>query len=168
MVSDADCLQFDQVVEVGQKIKMSGNFHFKKENYTLATTKYKKALRYLNRLHDEGVDMTADQEKKLLELQANCLLNSAASHLKNRRYEDALNDCDEALDIDSDNAKALYRKGQALHGNRDYDNSLKILYSALKLAPTDKSINAEIVAVKGEIQAYKAQEKRAFSKLFAT
>lgn len=161
------CFQFDQVVEAGQKIKISGNYHFKKENYTLATNKYKKALRYLNRLHD-GEEMSSEQEKRLLELQANCLLNSAASHLKNRRYEDALNDCNEALDIDSENAKALFRKGQALHGNRDYDNSLKTLYTALKLAPSDKSINAEIIAVKGEIQAYKAQEKRAFSKLFAT
>lgn len=112
--------------------------------------------------------MKEEEEKKLLELQANCLLNSAACHLKNQRYEEALNDCNEALDIDSENAKALFRKGQALHGNRDYDTSLKTLYSALKLAPTDKSINAEIIAVKGEIQAYRAAEKKAFSKLFST
>lgn len=151
---------------MGQKIKLSGNYHFKREDYTRATSKYKKALRYLNRLHDE-VAMNEEQEKKLLQLQANCLLNSAACHLKNQRYEEALNDCNEALDIDSDNAKALFRKGQALHGNRDYDTSLKTLYSALKLAPTDKSINAEIIAVKGEIQAYRAAEKKAFSKLFA-
>ena len=69
--------------------------------------------------------------------------------------------------MSADNVKALYRKGQALHGKRDFDKSLETLSSALKLAPNDGAIKSEIVAVKREIQAYKDREKKAFSKMFA-
>ena len=179
-----DLTDYDTVIQVGEDIKSSGNMYFKKEDFVTAGMKYKKALRYLNKLHEpceentfgEGrsppttlptpIDLTTEQEKKLLQLELNCLLNSAACKLKQKHYESALEDCVEALDIAPDNAKAWFRKGQALHGSRDYQSSLHALTRAQKLAPTDKSINSEIVAVKGEIQAYKNLEKKAYSKLF--
>ncbi len=84
-----------------------------------------------------------------------------------KRYDSALESLNEALDIAPDNAKALYRRGQAFHGKREYDKSLTDLQEAQKLAPNDKAIASEIAAVKGEIQAYKARERKAYSKLFS-
>lgn len=79
----------------------------------------------------------------------------------------ALEDCEEALENSAENVKALFRKGQALHGKRDYDKAMEVLSTAQKLAPNDKAINSELVAVRGEIQTYKAKERKAFSKMFA-
>ena len=73
----------------------------------------------------------------------------------------------EALDIAPDNPKALYRRGQAFHGKREYEKSLTDLQKAQNLAPNDKSIASELAAVKGEIQAYKAKERKAYAKMFA-
>lgn len=61
---------------VGEKIKLAGNFYFKKADYVTAGVRYKKALRYLNKLHDGNVIEKGDEvEKKLLELELQCLLN---------------------------------------------------------------------------------------------
>lgn len=73
----------------------------------------------------------------------------------------------ETLEIAPDNAKALYRRGQAWHGKREYEKSVQDLKKALQYAPKDKSIVSELVAVKGEIQAYHSEEKQVFSKLFS-
>ncbi len=92
---------------------------------------------------------------------------SSACLLRLKRYDSALESLNEALDIAPDNAKALYRRGQAFHGKREYEKSLTDLQEAQKLAPNDKAIASEIAAVKGEIQAYKARERKAYSKLFS-
>lgn len=84
-----------------------------------------------------------------------------------KQYQATIEDCDEALDIAPDNPKALFRKGQALHGLGDYENSFKVLNQAIKLAPNDKAIHSELAAVRGEIQAYKAKERQVYSKLFS-
>lgn len=164
--SDLNLAEFNQVYSAAEVIKNSGNLFFKKGDYVSAGSKYKKALRYLNKFHDEETTLKPDDEKNLSNLEVNCLLNSAACKLKLHQYSLALEDCDEALDMSPDLAKAWFRKGQALHGSRDYENALKSLHKALQLAPGDRSIQSEIVAVKGEIQAYKANEKRAYAKFF--
>lgn len=87
--------------------------------------------------------------------------------MKLKRYDAALEAINDALDIAPDNAKALFRRGQAWHGKREYEKSLMDLQKALKLAPNDKAIASEIAAVKGEIQAYRARERQAYSKMFS-
>jgi peptidyl-prolyl isomerase D len=92
---------------------------------------------------------------------------SAACLLRLKKYDSALEVLNEALDIGPDNAKALYRRGQAFHGRREYDKSLADLQRAQSLAPNDKSITSELAAVKGEIEAYKARERKAYAKMFS-
>lgn len=163
--SDLDFSQIEAIKEVAEKIKSSGNSYFKRGDYELAARKYKKALNYLNRIHDTN-ELSGDDENKIVAITLHCILNSAASKLKLKQYDSALEDCDEALEIEANNPKALYRRGQAHHGNCDYERSLTDLQAAQKLAPHDKAIVSEIAAVKGEIQAYKTREKQAYAKMF--
>ncbi|XP_023224831.1 LOW QUALITY PROTEIN: peptidyl-prolyl cis-trans isomerase D-like [Centruroides sculpturatus] len=164
--SDLDFTQLDAIVQIANAIKSSGNIYFNKEDFVTANLKYKKALRYLNRLHEVN-DLKKEEEKKLSSIVLPCILNSAACKIKLKRYDAAIEDCNEALDIESQSSKALFRRGQAYHGSRDYERSLADLHEALRLTPNNKAIIAEITAVKGEIQAYKAKEKKAYAKLFA-
>lgn len=46
-----------------------------------------------------------------------------------------------------------------------FDSFQVDLQKALKLAPNDKSINSEIMAVKGEIQAYNRKEDKSYSEI---
>jgi hypothetical protein len=57
-------IKVEEVLQIGEKIKSSGNFYFKKEDFVNANRKYKKALRYLNKLHES--DMSDEIEKRIL------------------------------------------------------------------------------------------------------
>ncbi|XP_042897020.1 peptidyl-prolyl cis-trans isomerase D [Parasteatoda tepidariorum] len=164
--SDLDFNDIDEILCIAEKIKWAGNIYFKKDDYYSAVRKYKKSLRYLNKLH-ELHENVPNLDKRTSPIVVPCILNSAACKLKLKQYDRALEDCDEALDIDPTNAKALYRRGQAFHALSDYDRSLTDLLAARKIAPHDKSVMAEIAAVRGEMQAYKARERQVYSKLFA-
>lgn len=163
--SDVNFKEIDQVLQIAEQIKSSGNTFFKKGDFVAANMKYKKALRYLNELHEVN-EANSDLVKRMNSLVLPCILNSAASKIKLKLYDAALEDCDEALDIEPKNPKALFRRGQAFHGKSDYERSLADLQEALKLAPSDKSVMSELAAVKGEIQAYKARERKAYAKMF--
>ncbi|XP_064482272.1 peptidyl-prolyl cis-trans isomerase D-like [Ornithodoros turicata] len=163
--SDLDFTEIDYVLIVAEKIKQSGNHYFRKEDFVRANSKYKKALRYLNKLHEVN-DLSKEQETQIVVVVLPCILNSAASKLKLKQYDRALDDCDEALDLEPRHPKALFRRGQAFHGMRDYDKSMADLRQALLLAPNDKAILSEMAAVRGEMQAYKAKERKAYSRLF--
>lgn len=163
--SDFDFSNIEHIMCVAEKIRQSGNHYFRREDYILANAKYKKALRYLNRLHEVN-ELSKEQESQIAVVVLPCILNSAASKLKLKRYHQALDDCDEALDLEPKHPKALFRRGQAFHGMRDYEKSMANLQQALSLSPNNKAILSEIAAVKGEMQAYKAKERKAYAKLF--
>ncbi|GFS41653.1 peptidyl-prolyl cis-trans isomerase D [Trichonephila inaurata madagascariensis] len=162
---ELDFKDIDHILWVAEQVKISGNSFFRKEDFITANMKYKKALRYLNKLHEVN-EVDEVLEKRLNALVLPCILNSAACKLKLKLYDRALEDCDEALDIEAKNPKALYRRGQAFHGKGDYERSLADLHQALRLAPNDRSVIAELAAVRGEMQAYKAKERKAYAKFF--
>lgn len=58
------------------------------------------------------VDFSPEEEDKLLEVKIKCLNNLAASQLKLDHYEAALRSCNQVLEQQPDNIKALFRKGK--------------------------------------------------------
>lgn len=173
------------MLQVSDSVRVAGNAFFRHGEHMIALFKYKKSLRYLNKLHES--DISNETEQKLLALEIPCLLNwqvylgaserigltqlfsfSAACYLKKKKYDLAIEVLNEALEMAPENAKALFRRGQAFHGKREYEKSVHDLQKALQYAPNDKSIMSELVAVKGEIQAYHSNEKQKFARLFSS
>lgn len=173
--SPTDFTKFTEVADVAEKIKTIGNEQFKLGKYELAQQKYLKALRYLEHGDSDSIsssdseDDASDEEKsnRHKSVALPCYLNSAACYLKLKNYDEALHSCNEALDLEENNVKALFRRGQAYAGFQDYDKSLADLHAAAKLAPGDKGIRSEIVRVNKLIEEYKQKERKKYSKLFA-
>ncbi|KAM7290115.1 peptidyl-prolyl cis-trans isomerase 7 isoform X2 [Ixodes scapularis] len=92
---DFDFTNIENIMCVAEKIRQSGNHYFRKEDFVRAHSKYKKALRYLNKLHEVN-ELSKEQESKIAAVVLPCILNSAASKLKLKRYDQALDDCDES------------------------------------------------------------------------
>eukprot|EP01018_Ginkgo_biloba_P013722 Gb_24395 [translate_table: standard] len=71
--------------------------------------------------------------------------NRAETWLKLNNFEQALCDCDKALEIDSQHLKTIYRKGRALHGLQQYEEAITCLQSALNpnnINPNNNNNNA--------------------------
>jgi len=77
-----------------------------------------------------------------------CYLNLAACNLKLRNSKDAIDACNEALKLEPNNVKALYRKARAElmscgQDKEKYMSGLKNLENAMKLDPSNEHIKNE-------------------------
>ncbi|XP_051145406.1 peptidyl-prolyl cis-trans isomerase CYP40 isoform X2 [Andrographis paniculata] len=147
------------------KIKGYGNEHFKKEDYKMALRKYRKALRYLDVCWEkEGID--EDKSSYLRKVKAQIFTNSSACKLKIGDLKGALLDADFAMRDGENNAKALFRQGQAHTALHDIDAAVESFKKALELEPNDGAIKKHLAAAKKKIADRREQERKAYAKMF--
>lgn len=162
--SDIDFKDVDKVHNVAEDLKNIGNNLFKSQDWKGAVKKYSKALRYLEFGGDE---FDEEIQKKLEPVALSCFLNTAACKLKLQQWQEALDNCTEALELDSKNTKALFRRAQANAGLKDFSKAMEDLKKAQEITPDDKAIIGEMKKVQLKIQEEKEKEKKMFAKMFA-
>ncbi|KAK2904442.1 peptidyl-prolyl cis-trans isomerase D [Channa argus] len=162
--SDIDFKDVDKVLSVAEDVKNIGNKLFKNQDWIGAVNKYSKALRYLEVGGDELEEAV---EQKLEPIALSCYLNTAACKLKMQLWQDALDNCDEALQLDKANTKALFRRAQAWQGLKEYSKAMADLKKAQEITPEDKAISSEMKRVQLKIQEEKEKEKKIYAKMFA-
>ncbi|CAK7329816.1 unnamed protein product [Dovyalis caffra] len=148
-------------------IKAFGNEHFKKQDYKMALRKYRKALRYLDICWEkEGID--EEKSSALRKTKSQIFTNSAAAKLKLGDLKGALVDTDFAIRDGENNAKALFRQGQAYMALNDVDAAEESFKKALQLEPNDAGIKRELNAARKKINERRDREKRQYEKMFKT
>lgn len=164
--SDISFKDVEQVLTVAEDLKNIGNTLFKNQDWKAAVKKYGKALRYLEL---SGVQLEEEEEaqKKLEPTVVSCYLNTAACKLKLQLWQEALDSCNEALDLSETNTKALFRRAQAWQGLKDYSQAMMDLKKAQEVSPEDKAIINEMKRVQLKIQEEKEKEKKIYAKMFA-
>ncbi|XP_053318199.1 peptidyl-prolyl cis-trans isomerase FKBP8-like [Spea bombifrons] len=129
-------------ISLGNQKRECGNFHFEREEYRSAMHSYSQALSILT---PNSTDLlSSEEEEEIREHRIKCLNNLAATQLKLHHFDDVINSCNAVLEMDVNNAKALYRKGKVLSERGEYEEAMVILKQALKLEPTTKAIHAEL------------------------
>ncbi|NXH10747.1 TOM34 protein, partial [Bucco capensis] len=101
--------------EKARTLKEEGNELVKKGNHKKAVEKYSESIK----LNQECATYT----------------NRALCYLTLKQYKEAVQDCTEALRLDPENVKALYRRAQALKELKDYKSGIADLKSLLKTEP---------------------------------
>ncbi|XP_015770245.1 PREDICTED: peptidyl-prolyl cis-trans isomerase D-like [Acropora digitifera] len=170
----------DKVLMEVELLKSIGNEQFKAQNYEVAEKKYAKTLRYLKRIDsDDETDSSEGEndapkdekasgsEEKIKTLSISCYLNRAACKGKLGDHSGTVEDCNEVLNMDTSNVKALYRRGQANTNMKDFEQALTDLQAAAKLAPSDKSIRSEIARLKKLMEEKRNKDRQIYSKLFS-
>ena len=108
-----------------------------------------------------------DEEEQIRKVEVPIVLNIAAALILDKKWDDAKKECDKVLEIQEENIKALYRRGQCHMGRRDYDLALEDFNQAKTLDPNDKGILNEIAKVKKAKLDYAQKEKKMYGKMFA-
>lgn len=95
--------------------KEAGTAYWQQKDYFNASKSYSKALLAINHLMKEEKFETQEQILTMInEVQLPCLLNLSACYLKqNCGYSNVVNFCTDALKIQDNNVKALYRRAIA-------------------------------------------------------
>ncbi|TWW76343.1 Peptidyl-prolyl cis-trans isomerase FKBP8 [Takifugu flavidus] len=133
-------------IRIGNQKRERGNFHFQREEYSLAARAYSMALSVLTTRSGDGGDdgVKVDEEEEVREYRVKCLNNLAAAQLKLEQYEEALGTSRDVLTLEQNNVKALFRTGKLLSDKGEYKEAMEVLKKALKLEPTTKAIHAEL------------------------
>jgi tetratricopeptide (TPR) repeat protein len=118
------------------------------------------AILYLKGLDNTGMELSLGKSSKPLDPEVKEKIsklivltwsNMSACYLKLEQYDKALDMCDKVIKQDPKNAKALFRKGQALSHLNVLDSALQTLKSAAQIEPSDIGIRQEIQKVKEKL-----------------
>ncbi|KAH6936395.1 hypothetical protein HPB50_016455 [Hyalomma asiaticum] len=110
-----------------QVVKQEGNDLFKAGDFAGALDKYTKAL------------SIADSPERAVVLN-----NRAAANLKLHRYEDALKDASEVLELNPSDVKALFRRSQAYEALGKVDEAFKDARKILHIDPKNSAVQQNL------------------------
>nr|CAI5825732.1 unnamed protein product [Callosobruchus analis] len=115
----------EQFETEAEQYKEQGNAAFKNSDYDQAV-----------RLYTKAINVTKGENRNL----AVYYKNRAAAHLKQQKYQEALEDCDKCLEIVPSDPKALFRRCQALEALGRLEEAYRDATQIFKDDPTNKEI----------------------------
>ncbi|XP_054475469.1 FKBP prolyl isomerase 16 [Anoplopoma fimbria] len=132
-------------IRIGNQKRERGNFHFQREEYSMAVRAYSMALDVLTTGSRDGGDGgVMAEEEEVRDYRVKCLNNLATAQLKLERYSEALHTSRDVLTLEPNNVKSLFRLGKLQSEMGEYKEAMEVLKRALKLEPTTKAIHAEL------------------------
>jgi tetratricopeptide (TPR) repeat protein len=159
-------LKFPDRLRLVSKNKEEGTELFQGGNHRQAMARYNKALTHAAKFGD----LSPQQTEEVSSLKLSCHLNIAACWLKITDAENhlaqAMRSCSDALGIDPESVKALYRRATAAEQKGDYEDARQDLVKAAKLDPDDKAVPKLMTRVEAQIKRQAAKEKKMYGKMF--
>ncbi|KAB1254214.1 Peptidyl-prolyl cis-trans isomerase FKBP4 [Camelus dromedarius] len=152
----------EEKLEQSAIVKERGTVHFKEGKYKQALLQYKKIvswLEYESSLSDEDA-----QKAQALRLASH--LNLAMCHLKLHAFSAAVENCNKALELDSNNEKGLFRRGEAHLAVNDFDLARADFQKVLQLYPSNKAARAQLAICQQRIRKQLAREKKLYANMF--
>lgn len=151
----------DRLAEMTTFMEQGNNF-YDEGQYARATLKYKRALVFFEYCFPE----TDAEEEQCSRIRLVCLMNSAACFLKLKNYDDGIENCNQALQIDPENVKCLYRRA-VMHRHRDNFDEAKIdILAAIELQPTNSTLRQEREKLRSKTKSYIVNRKKMGDKMF--
>ena len=123
-----------------EETKLLGNTAFRQGQFSRAEELYTSAL-----LQYDKVTLTHPPLSTFYTFLQNYILftNRAQARLKQGKYQDAVDDCKEAIKLKQDNLKTIIIITKALRGMKDYQKAMDMLELADKIPNVDKNVVAE-------------------------
>lgn len=147
-------------MEIVMKNKKEANELFSDGNYRHAAAR--KALTHCSKFFD----LSPEEEEEVKEVKLSLHLNIALMYIKLEKLDNAYQSCNDALKLDGSNVKALYRRATVLYNKRKFDDAVKDLKEAERLAPEDKAVKKLQRLVDQQMAKQKKKEKAMAKKMF--
>lgn len=145
------------------KNKEEGNELFRDGNHQHAAMRYVKALNHASKFFD----LSESDMDEVNKLKLSLYLNLAQCYLKLEAWAKAIANCKDALAIDPQNPKALYRRALAYEKDKNMELAAQDVKAALAVAPDDKAILKLDERIKLAQKRQLDKEKKMWSKAFA-
>ena len=142
--------------------KDEGNNHFKSGDLISAARSYRHGTTLLKNLNQNN---TGDDQVKQLIISLQTNLSMVC--FKQNKHKMSRDVAAKALEVDSKNVKALYRRAVASRAMGDIDAARSDLREALKLDPTNTAVKKELLLIKKSLEDQKQKEKARLQKAFS-
>ncbi|KAM7396647.1 hypothetical protein PAMP_019673 [Pampus punctatissimus] len=143
-------------------VKEKGTQYFKEGKYKQASVQYKRIVSWLE--HESSLSEEDEKKQKVLQLAAH--LNLAMCFLKLKELNQALENCDKALELDASSEKALFRRGEALYGMKEFDKARDDFKQVVELYPANKAAKSQMVLCQKHIKEQHEKDKRIYANMF--
>jgi heat shock 70kDa protein 4 len=151
------------------KNKEEGTELFKAKNFRLAAARYHKALTHAAKFFD----LSAEDEGEVRALKVTLYVNLAVCYTKLDNWESMLRNCNDALALDPNNVKALFRRASYYEKKKEWTKAMDDLKKCVKInaatpgTAEDKAVAGAIESVKKGMAAEKSKEKSTWGKMFS-
>ena len=159
---DTRKLPFSRRMEIVQKNKAEANELFSHKNYRHAAARYVKALSHCAKFFD----LTPDQDEEVKAVKLSLNLNLALAYVKLENFPNALRAANEALAIDENSTKALFRRSSIYYEQKKFDEAKKDITKALKAAPEDTACKKLSARIDQQLKRQKDKQKKMAKKMF--
>ncbi|KAG8190375.1 hypothetical protein JTE90_022019 [Oedothorax gibbosus] len=155
-------MSIEEKIEQSEIAKSKGTNYFKDGKFEIASKQYKKITNFLH--YETGAEEEKSEKSNSI-LNAG-YLNLAACYLKLERYDEVVQSCEKALEIDPKNAKGLFRKGQAHLALKDYEQARNCFVKVLETDSTNKAAQKNLYVCKEFIRKQLESEKKMYQNMF--
>ncbi|XVF08192.1 hypothetical protein REPUB_Repub06bG0205000 [Reevesia pubescens] len=163
MPKDWTGLNFQNIMDEAEKIRVTGNRLFKEGKYELAKAKYEKVLRKFNHVNPQ----TDEEGKVFLDTRNLLHLNVAACFLKMGECRKSIEACNKVLDATPVHVKALYRRGMAYMAAGDFKEARSDFEMMIKVEKSSEpDATAAPAKLKKQEQEIERKARKQFKRLF--
>ena len=152
----------DEKYEASIVKKDQGNVYFKAGKNERALKRYEACLKLIE--YDTQFPDELKEKCKVVKLAT--YSNCAAVMLKLKRYKDALEKCNKALEIDGAHQKARFRRAQALAARDDYDEAEMDLKKLIDMDPKNVDARNELKRLKHKMATQRKKDSAIFGNMF--
>uniref|UniRef100_A0A4W4F1I4 peptidylprolyl isomerase n=1 Tax=Electrophorus electricus TaxID=8005 RepID=A0A4W4F1I4_ELEEL len=150
--------KLDQAVLVKQK----GTHYFKAGRYHHAIIQYQRIISWLEM--ECGVGKEQQQAIQAILLVAH--LNLALCYLRLREYSQTVENCNKVMELDSENEKALYRRGEARLLQNEFSLALVDFQQVLQVNPSNRAARCQIAACQRKMREHHERDKKIYANMF--
>jgi len=148
-------------VDAATARKDQGNTFFKDLNYEHAITRYLQAINLLAEVPGDKYTEEIDRTK------LSCYLNLAMSYINLKKFQLAIENCNLALRLEENNVKALFRRGKAKYGLKQFAEAKEDFELALQYEPDNTATKKQRALCDKQMKLQRDREKKMYAKMFS-
>lgn len=162
-VKSAYSLSWDEKFEAATKRKALGNAAVKEQTWTRALDKYDAAFKMI----DHTGEQDADKKKQENDLKLSLHLNRSLMQQKLGEPGQCIAECDNALEIDSTNTKALFRQASAYMEIGDLQKAKQGFEKVKEIDPDLKDSDRQLARLRKKEKLINKKDQALFAKMMS-
>lgn len=154
-------LHYEDKIDLARERKDMGAKLFKEKRFILALDKYKKVIDLMR----ETSNFSDDCKRQAADLKKTSELNKAACYLQLGDPTSCLSSCNEVLQVDPQNVKALFRRGKAHFQRGENADAMRDLERVVEMDPTNNEAKGMMPKIRQAQKIADKESKNTFAKM---